>query len=1115
MASPGAGEQIPPDAPARSAPSASQQGGVIKGLVKSGSIPLPGASVTASNTLTGKKYSTTTDVTGAYTMNIPENGRYVLRVELAAFAAETKETLLNAASHQQQADFTLVLASRAAQQEGSAQSAAVRQSSGRGAQNLSLLGAAAGLIEAGRGAGAGDSGDAAQLPSLAGSSDFSSESVAVSGQNGTTNPFAGINGDQMRQGFENQQQQQALSQVPGANNGGGGGGAAGGAGGFFGGGFGGGGFGGPGGGGRGGRGSFRNFKPNQPHGSFYWSGGDSTLDAQPFALRGETSEQPGYNSDHFGGTFMGSPYIPKLMKSPDTRDVIFLNLADTRSSSPFNEYGTVPTLAERTGDFSGLTVQGQPITIYDPATGMPFANNTISTAISPQAEALLAFIPLPNATGDAEQNYHRLATQGSNSTTLGARLIHNFGDSGGSPMAAMMRQFTGTGLRQNMNANFNYSHAASAILNLYPALDGKRQTQQYSVAVGYTLSRGKLTNNFTLNWNRAYSETRNNFTGVRDVETQSGISGPGGTALNTDPLSYGLPNVSLTPFTGINETEPSFRTNQTIALSESSSWVHGKHNLRVGGDVRRVHLDLFGGTDTTGSFYFTGLFTQAPGTSTSAGSNQQTSGSALADFLLDKAQETTIQAPQKKAYMRANTWDGFLQDDWRVSAKFTALIGMRYEYFSPYSEKYDRLANLDYNSGFTTVQEVHPNQVGQFSGKYDRSLIDPYRTAFSPRIGFALRPFKDTVVRGGYAINYTVGQYANFIQNMAYQPPFANVQTNEVTQGAQISLRNGFPNPQKIGNYAVNKNYRLPYVQVWNLNLQRTVPWGIVLNVGYSGAKGSHLSILDAPGRYGNTSASGVFFTFEDSVAFSRFDSLVVSAQKRLQKGLSLTAAYTYSHSIDNASSVGGSSANCSSNCAQNWQDLLAEESNSSFDLRHQLRGRFLYELPFGPDQHLLTKGNWLSHAASNWSVSGNYTISSGAPLTPTIAPSTSDVARGQAGSLRPDRVPGLSITAGAGSLSKWFNTGAFTPQFAPGQLYGTASRYSIPGPGTVNVDMSLSKTLQLSGTKNFEFRGTANNAFNIVQYSGVDTQYGSLALGQVQSARSMRQITVEGNLRF
>jgi trimeric autotransporter adhesin len=188
-----AAPQTTPAAPAPQNPPATESlpsapvaaGGTIKGSVKAGSVPLPGVSVTATNTLTGKKFTTTTDVIGSYEMTIPQNGRYVIRAELAAFALSTKEALLNATSHNQQADFAMVLASRAAAQD----QASTRQYGGTsGAQSLALLGAASDLLQAG--SGSANSGVA--LPSMASNADLSSDSVAVSGQTGTTNPFAGM-----------------------------------------------------------------------------------------------------------------------------------------------------------------------------------------------------------------------------------------------------------------------------------------------------------------------------------------------------------------------------------------------------------------------------------------------------------------------------------------------------------------------------------------------------------------------------------------------------------------------------------------------------------------------------------------------------------------------------------------------------------------------------------------------------------------------------------------------------------------------------------------------------------------------------------------------------------
>jgi hypothetical protein len=178
---------------------------------------------------------------------------------------------------------------------------------------------------------------------------------------------------------------------------------------------------------------------------------------------------------------------------------------------------------------------------------------------------------------------------------------------------------------------------------------------------------------------------------------------------------------------------------------------------------------------------------------------------------------------------------------------------------------------------------------------------------------------------------------------------------------------------------------------------------GIVLNIGYNGSKGTRLDIVNAPGRTATESLSGVFYDYEDSVAFSNYNALTVSARKRLQKGIGMGATYTYSHSIDNASSIGGSGGT-GLVVAQNWQDLLAEKSNSSFDIRNQLTGNFLYEIPFGPDERWVNRG-WLAHAFEGISASGTFTINSGEALTPHYEATVEEVSRGTTASLRRRRI--------------------------------------------------------------------------------------------------------------
>jgi hypothetical protein len=1116
----------PPATSPTAAPSAA--GGTIHGAVKNGNVPLPGVSVTASNSLTGKKYSTTTDITGSYTLVIPQNGRYVLRTDFAAFAPVTRDALLNATSHDQTIDFAIMLASRAAQQEQQTDLAgAARQFLGSGgAQSLNLLGAASDLIQAG--SGNGEAG--AALPSAASNSDFSSgESVAVSGQMGTTNPLAGIDFGRMRDSAELNESLNGSSGEMGpeairvAGPGGGGG------------------FGG-GGGGRGGRGggggmggNFRNFKPNQPHGALFWNGGNGALNAEDFALRGQTFQQPAYSTNRFGLTFLSAPYIPKILTN-DKHDFLFLTLSGTRNSSPFDQYGTVPTLAERGGNFSALTTPtGTPITIYNPANsgciaegntpGTPFVGNMIpSQCIASQANALLNYVPQPTLNGSTF-NYQRLSSAQTNTTQVGVRLMHTFGSNAGgmNGIMRMARQFLGQGnpgITQSMHFNFNYSHSASDNLNLFPQLGGKNQSHQYSAQAGYSIGKGRLTDNLTLAWNQTHSDASNYFSSLTDVAAQLGLKG-----LPDLPQLWGLPNVTLNQFTGLNEQQPHFQTSETIGITDTLIWNHGKHNIRFGGDFRRVYNDMIGDTNSTGTYVFTGFFTQAPGSSGSTGSNGfATSGSSLADLLLGQPQETTLQAAYQETHLRANQIDGYAQDDWRALKNTTFLIGLRYDYNSPYSEENDRLATLDPGNNFTQVGIVTPNGVGPFNGKYPRDLIYPERNNFSPRLGFAWHPIKDTVLRGGYGINYTIGQYVKFVQNFAFQPPFANVQTNLATSGVPITLANGFPIPesQQIGNFAVNKNYRLPYVQVWNLNLQRTLPWNIVLNIGYNGSKGSRLDIIDAPGVFvssaGTTLPTAVNnpgltvpYNYEDSLAFSNFNALTVSARKRMSAGIAVGGTYTYSHSIDDATTIGGNGGTTSGGIVQNWQDIRAEESNSSFDVRHQLRGNFVYELPFGPDTHLLSSG-WFGHLLANMNFSGDYGFTTGNPLTPRYEASVLDVARGTTGTLRPDRVSGASLTAGGHTLGNWFNKDAFVP---PSGAYGSASRFSIPGPSRWSLDASASKSIRFGDTRTMELRATAENVLNTVQYSGVDSTLGSATYGQITSTQPMRSFSFMGRYRF
>jgi hypothetical protein len=861
----------------------------------------------------------------------------------------------------------------------------------------------------------------------------------------------------------------------------------------------------------------------------------------------------------YGVTLAGSPYLPGLVK-PNTSQFVFFNLTGQKNLNAFlGGPSRVPTTLERTGDFSQSTqvVNGAtlPVTIYDPATGLPVADNNLANAttpISPQALALLSYYPAPNLATNAQgYNYETIANEGNNQVAVNTRYVRTLGGKGGSPFG----NFGGGGggrrggesnlpasLKQNINIGYNYSHSARDERNIFLPLGGATESDGNALSAGYTVSYGRLSNHATVGWNRLNSQTRNYFTDTANNPTQTaGLTIPNQSGGFADPRFYnGLPVLNITNFAGLSNTTPSELINQTISFSDFVAYRHKKHNVRLGLDVRRVQANSIGGNDPLGQFTFSGYATESAEDKT-AGS-AATSGSGFADFLLGLPQSTAIQAGLYKIYLRENQYDGYATDDFRVASNLTLNYGVRYESFAPYTEKNHRLVNLDHNADFTAVDPVQPGQTGKYEGAFPSGLIEPDRAMVAPRFGMAWTPrlaskfgsrlTRATVIRAGYGINYNTGQFATMAKSLSFQPPFAATQTNDLavasatnpaptatgcvttttTTTANMTLANGFgcSTAETIQNsYSVDKNYRLGMVQAYNVNLQRTLPLQIVLNIGYSGAKGSGLDVMGSP----NSTPSGVTtpgvapFSYETSVAGSHANSLVVSAQKRQQKGIALGITYTYGHSIDNASAVGGASATS----VQNFRRLDLEEGNSSFDRRQSATGNWLLELPFGPNRAYFNKGGFWSRALDGFSLSGTFSFSTGAYFTPSYAGSQAEAASGNLFTLRPDRVLTQPLK-GAGTIGAYFNKAAFA---APAGEYGTASRNSIEGPGTVAVDASLSRTMEFGGTRSLEARVTASNVFNTVQYSGINTTENSANFGEATSAAAMRTVLVQARYRF
>ena len=1081
-------------------------GGTIQGVVKSDNTPIPGASVTASNTLTGQKVATWTNVAGQYSLQVPANGRYVVKAQMPAFANITGEAVVNAATPTQRVDLEIVLLSRsqtpadagAGGAMGGMLSAGSATAGGHGYQSLSVNGDPSGL------ATASDSGSSLDTPLAGVSANIATTSVSVAGS-ATAADFQGGGGFDDRRDFNGGQ--------PGGPGGGGGFGG----GGFGGGGFGGGGFGGGGFRGFGGPGGRGRFDVNKPHGSLYYTAGDSALNAAPYSLTGQPSTKPGYLQQRFGVNLGGPLNIPKIYQG-GTKTFFFFNYNGALANNPFDAFSTVPTLEERAGNFAGTTITTRdssgapvvvPVQLYDPVTHQPIPGNQI-TSIDSAAAGLLQYIPLPNLPGD-RQNFHYVTSKTSNSHDLNFRLNRTLGKGTAGPPIPGRR-----GPQNSVSFGLHYHGGDNDISNSFPTVGGKTTTRSFDIPLGYVRSFGKLNNILRADYNRNRILTQNLYPFEQQtIAAQLGIQG-----VSQSPFDNGLPSLSFTNFSGLQDTVPLLERDQTFSLSDFMILNRGKHTWRWGGDFRRIQINTETVRNGRGSFVFTGLNTSAPGSAgPSAGS-----GYDFADFLLGLPQQTSVQygcsAPgvcggvgDDSYHFRGNSWDLFAQDEWKLRGNLTLNLGARYEYVSPFTETNSRIANLDIAPGFTAVAPVQPGQTGTYTGRFPGTLVNPDRNNFSPRLGIAWKAKAKTVIRAGYGINYNTGAYQSIVQQLAFQPPFSFTQTNVQASTTALTLQNGFPAAAAgtvTNTYGIERNYRLGYVQIWNVDMQQELLPTLQLNLSYNGTKGTRLDIVESPNR----TATGIRianvqpFLFENSLGDSTANSATVRLRKRLQRGLTVSGSYTWSKALDNASSIGGGG----TVVAQDAFNLEAERGLSGFDQRHRFSGDSTWELPLGHDKRWLSQRSALRDVLGDWQWTGDWTIASGTPFSPRILGNTTDVSRGSNGTLRPD-VTGVPVALANPTVGVWFNTAAFT-QPAVGQ-FGDARRNSIIGPGSLVFNMAMTKSFPLKENRSLELRAQASNVFNRPQFASIDTILNSPTFGQVTSVGAMRTVQFTGRFRF
>ncbi len=866
---------------------------------------------------------------------------------------------------------------------------------------------------------------------------------------------------------------------------------------------------------------------------------NSYMDARNY-FNPTTQKQPEYRRNQFGGALGGRIIKDKLF--------FFADYYGQRSLKGIVNLNSVPTLAERTGDFSNYrNSAGQLITVYNPLTTTtnannqivrtPFANNIIpSSLLNPVGLNLASIYPLPQ-TGGSFNNYTSSANQIIDDNGGNTRIDYRVSEKDSMFFRYSFEQFVQSAPNPLVGGQgtccLPTPPSAASRFDLGPQVAGVQNTTLS--AQGAALNETHLFSPTLLNeFRTGYSRT-NPFTSQSDFGHQSATS-LGIQGINVSQFASGLPNIQIGNSCGAEFTclqggaafLPANPRQTNIQFEDTLSWTKGRHQMKFGFRYIRELASPFTNTTTRGQFTFNDNFTNNP--LDPQGKTTGQNGSGLAALLLGFPNSGSRNYLQTPYYISNGEWAGFFQDDWKATSRLTFNLGVRYDVFTPDTEIRNRLANFNFN----TLSFIYAGQngVGPSAG------IQTRYGDIAPRFGFAydVNGKGNTVVRGGYAISYFPDPFSAS-NELGQQPPFTVSQTfsdavnplagaystpctvsSSNTSNCLPLISNPFPQgvttvqptttaqlnaaaPAVIGHELKNLT---PYTESWNLDIERQVTSGALFELAYAGSRGIHLTYCYnpnevQPGVPGVTSASSQnnrrliqplnnISTWAqcDERNMSNYHSLQAKLTKRYSRGLTTLLSYTWSRSMD----YGGSAASGGGSVGnpQTITNLKAGYGPSGFNQQHRFVGSANYELPFGPGKPFVNRGV-AAQVVGGWELDGIVTFASGFPFTVFLNSGVNFGAPSW-----PNRIASGNLPNPQPSL--WFDTKAFVAP--PPNTYGNSARGVLNGPGTSNWDLSVQRKFRLRESLSLNFRLDAFNAFNTPNFANPNANIGSGTAGQI-----------------
>jgi hypothetical protein len=665
------------------------------------------------------------------------------------------------------------------------------------------------------------------------------------------------------------------------------------------------------------------------------------------------------------------------------------------------------------------------------------------------------------------------------------------------------------------------SDAFNSYLLAFPAY--RRAPVQHGVVNWTRTVSPRVVNELRVGVNHNRLESGFTDNGIGDYAQQLGMQNAGAGLLELRGFAY-VARVGYRT----NGVDRLFVSNVYHAL-DNVTMIFGRHMVKTGGQVIRQQVNTFfaGNNGRNGYINFTGRF--------SAANAYNPTGTLVgeADFVLGLPTDLGRGLSSGTWGHRSTVYGLYFQDDWRVGSSLTLNLGLRWEYHSPWVEVADRQSNFDLFTGKMMLAGQDGNS---------RSLYQPFRKDFQPRVGFAYTPKlwgKRFVVRGAYTISsYLEGTGTNL--RLPLNPPF-----NSEFQALYNTPDYALP-PTRLADGLAGINPKDPFAgttlriwdpfvrpansQQWNFAIERQLPGKTVLTLWYVGQHNTHLmvpmpylqkmivggQVVSGPYLAGNPALlkqiSQVSGTASDANA--KYNALQAHARKRFSAGLDFQVGYTFSKGMtDSIGYYGGAGQSASASAYfQNLYDRGAEWGPTFFDSKHNMSGSLSYSLPFGRKKRI--GAHWsrpLDLAFGGWQLTGMFTLRTGFPLTPTVSTDPS----------------------GTGSRGMRANMNAVPDNqhlVGPGQPYLDVSVYSVPGPrtfgtsgigvvrgiGMTRLDSSLNKEFRIAEKKSFQLRAAAYNFTNTPIYGAPSTMViTSPNFGQIRSSQGERNFQIVAKFYF